>query len=131
MNIKPILTAALLALRSCAPEPVFAATHPQLPAHEAATLTAAAHEYELADWQTKILLAIRLAENGGPGYEMGIIAPRARRGGLYIQALWSAGTIKKRCPTPAHFTELAMRYCPPNWEWWRSTVAEKAAGVKL
>jgi hypothetical protein len=131
MNFKPYLTAALLALRSCTPEPVFAATHPQLPAHEAAILTAVAHEYGLSDWQTKILLAIRLVENGGPGHEMGVENKRARRAGLYIQALWAAGTIKKRCPTPEHFTELAMRYCPYNWEWWRKTVAEKAAGVKL
>lgn len=129
--MKRLTLLLLTCLRSCAPEPVFAASHPRLPAYEAVCLTQVAEEYNLGPWQTRILLAIRIAENGGPGHEMGVENPEARRGGLLIQARWAAGTLKKRCPTPAHFTAFAKRYCPPSWEWWRKTVATFASEVNL
>jgi len=73
-----------------------------------------------------ILLAIRKAENGGPGREFGILHPRcqaeiARRpqDSLDIQAGWAATTIVKNrlrwtaAGRPGEFIDfLGDRYCP-------------------
>lgn len=73
-----------------------------------------------------ILLAIRKAENGRPGREFGILAPKAQalikkhpERSLDIQAGWAAATIVKnrmrwnRAGQPGNFiTFLADRYCP-------------------
>ncbi len=68
----------------------------------------------------RILLAIRLAENGGLGKEFGIKHPRAWGTDLDTQAGWAAATIVKtrkrwlRAGKPYDFiTFLALRYCPP------------------
>jgi len=69
----------------------------------------------------RILLAIRLAENGGPGLEFGVMHPRARNTNLDTQAGWAAATIVKtrqrwlRAGRPFDFiTFLGLRYCPPK-----------------
>lgn len=69
----------------------------------------------------KILLAIRLQENGGPGKEFGIKHPRAWNTDLDTQAGWAAATIVKtrqrwlRAGRPYNFiTFLGLRYCPPK-----------------
>ncbi len=75
-----------------------------------------------------ILLAIRKAENGGPGREFGVLHPRclaeiARRprDSLDIQAGWAAATIVKnrlRWTAAGRLGEfidfLGDRYCPPE-----------------
>ncbi len=129
--MKPAILCLLLVSSS------LAATHPQIPAPEAAILTQVAAEYQLTPWQTRLLLAIRLAENGGPGIEMGVMPKGARRyrddpaASLRLQAQWAAGTIKRRCPGPESLEAFSKRYCPPNHKWWARVVAEKAAGVQL
>jgi len=67
----------------------------------------------------RILLAIRLQENGEPGLEFGIMHPDAND--LDSQAGWAAATIVKnrqrwlRAGRPGDFiTFLGMRYCPPS-----------------
>ena len=69
----------------------------------------------------KILLAIRKAENGGPGKEMGIKHPKAWGTDLDTQAGWAAATIVNnrkrwlRAGRPCNFiTWLARRYCPAS-----------------
>jgi len=69
----------------------------------------------------RILLAVRLQENGGPGKEFGIKHPRAWGTNLDTQAGWAAATIVKnrqrwlRAGRPLDFiTFLALRYCPPE-----------------
>ena len=68
----------------------------------------------------RILLAIRKAENGGPGKEFGVKG-MAWGTNLDIQAGWCAATIVKnrkrwlRAGRPLDFiTFLALRYCPPS-----------------
>ncbi len=67
----------------------------------------------------RILLAIRLHENGGPGLEFGVMHPDAND--LDSQAGWAAATIVKtrqrwlRAGRPFDFiTFLGLRYCPPR-----------------
>jgi hypothetical protein len=67
----------------------------------------------------RILLAIRLHENGGPGMEFGVMHPDAND--LNSQAGWAAATIVKnrqrwlRAGRPFDFiTFLGLRYCPPR-----------------
>jgi hypothetical protein len=67
------------------------------------------------DWF--LLLAIRQAENGGPGRELGILSKTART--LDAQAANAACTIIKQhrrsgCKdvTPEYIAGLAARYCP-------------------
>jgi hypothetical protein len=99
-----------------------------LPSHEVEILLAVGQEYGLTDDQTKLLLAIRKIENGGPGLEMGVASDypghRSHRHAgdpaksLRLQARWAAGTIRR------HYTgdldAFAKRYCPPKWEHWRN-----------
>jgi len=67
----------------------------------------------------RILLAIRLHENGRPGLEFGVMHPDAND--LSSQAGWAAATIVKtrqrwlRAGRPCDFiTFLGLRYCPPK-----------------
>lgn len=67
----------------------------------------------------RILLAIRLQENGRPGLEFGIMHPDAND--LDSQAGWCAATIVKnrqrwlRAGRPCDFIQfLGCRYCPPS-----------------
>jgi len=67
----------------------------------------------------RILLAVRLQENGGPGKEFGIKHPRAWGTDLDTQAGWAAATITKSrfrwrvAGRPSEFIYfLADRYCP-------------------
>jgi len=97
-----------------------------LSAREAGILLGVGREYGLSEDALRLLLAIRIVENGGPGIEMGVAPdypdhPARRYEGdfhssLRVQARWAAGTIKK------HYTgdlrAFAKRYCPPNWERW-------------
>lgn len=70
------------------------------------------------DWY--ILLAIRCAENGRPGREFGVLAPRAVDTNLRTQAGWAAATVaanrrrfSDRVDTDLEFIVcLAGRYCP-------------------
>ena len=69
----------------------------------------------------RILLAIRLQENGGKGKEFGVKHPRAWGTNLDTQAGWAAATIVKnrqrwlRAGKPGDFiTFLGLRYCPPS-----------------
>ena len=75
-----------------------------------------------------ILLAIRKAENGGPGREFGVLHPKCLaeieihpQDSLNIQAGWSAATIIKNrlrwkvAGRPGEFIDfLADRYCPAS-----------------
>lgn len=75
-----------------------------------------------------LLLAIRLSEQGGPGFEFGVKAVKGTC--LDVQAGWAAATIKKqhirsgiKDVTPEFIKSLGKRYCPPkahslnkNWE---------------
>lgn len=78
-----------------------------------------------ADW--RILLAIRLAENGRDGRQFGVLHPRAVDTDLRTQAGWAAATIaanrrrfaeiknqnEKIKDVDVEFIEfLAQRYCP-------------------
>lgn len=95
----------------------------------------------LSGMSLKILLAIRVLENGPPGMEMGVgdgnpdhpgrrLSPEKVGGvknfshqkSLSLQAEWAAGTIKKRFPTGKMplkdaVTVLGQRYCelPEKW----------------
>jgi len=66
-----------------------------------------------------ILLAIRKAENGGPGKEFGIVHPKAWNTDLNTQAGWCASTIMRNRERYAKsdksddfITFLGNRYCP-------------------
>ncbi len=68
-----------------------------------------------------ILLAIRKAENGGPGKEFGVIHEKAWGTNLDTQAGWAAATVVKNhkrwidAGKPDDFiTFLGNRYCPPH-----------------
>jgi len=68
-----------------------------------------------------ILLAIRKAENGGPGKEFGVKHPKAWGTDLDTQAGWAAATIVKNraryesCSSHGDFIEfLGNRYCPAS-----------------
>lgn len=78
------------------------------------------------DWA--ILLAIRCSENGRPGRQFGVMAPRAVDTDLRTQAGWAAATVVKNRarfnaiarakaetevhPAAAFIAFLAARYCP-------------------
>ncbi len=68
-----------------------------------------------------ILLAIRKAENGGPGKEFGVMHPKAWGTNLDTQAGWAAATVVKNhkrwtdARQPGDFIAfLGNRYCPPD-----------------
>ena len=66
-----------------------------------------------------ILLAIRMAENGRPGREFGVLHKRAIGTDLDTQAGWAAASImanRKRNPGlegEAFIEAMGRRYCPP------------------
>lgn len=74
----------------------------RIPEADRAILARVAAEYRLTAEQRRLLYAIRLAEAGGPGREMGVLVPAAQRckgdhkKSLDLQARWAAGTIRKR-----------------------------------
>lgn len=106
--------------------PVFATDLPK----EIPTIRKAAErngiKYGSDDWY--LLLAIRLAENGRPGLEFGIMNPKAKD--LDLQAAWCACTIMNQhkrygsmLVTEDFIKSLGLRYCPPkahklnkNWQ---------------
>jgi hypothetical protein len=71
---------------------------------EATIIDAVAQQYELTERERKLLYAIRKAEQGKQGKEFGVLTPEAMRfandpdptKSFKIQAMWAAGTIKKR-----------------------------------
>jgi hypothetical protein len=71
---------------------------PALPApldKEFATIAAAARRNGLSEELFPVLLAMRKAENGGPGVEFGVLHPRAKGTNLDTQAGWAAATLAK------------------------------------
>jgi len=97
-------------------------------------------QYGLSDLALKMLLAIRVIENGPPGLEMGVgdgmpNHPARRLGpekvgernfdhqrSLRLQAEWAAGTIKRRFPKgkaslKSAVKALASRYCERAEHW--------------
>ena len=74
------------------------------PDQELSVISGVAQQYKLTPEQTKLLFAIRRAENGTQGREFGVLVPEAMRfandpdpmKSFNIQAMWAAGTIKKR-----------------------------------
>ena len=102
----------------------------RLPVHEILTITDVAAEYELSGIRLRLLLAIRVQENGGCGLEFGVgdgnaSHPARRHTGdpkasLRLQASWAAGTIKRRFN--GRLDLFAQRYCPFDWETWEKNV---------
>lgn len=99
----------------------------RIPEQDREILSKVAREYRLTLEERRLLFAIRLAESGGPGRELGVLTPQAQRykgdhaKSLRLQAQWAAGTIKKRYNGDLH--AFALRWCPPdahelngNWE---------------
>ena len=90
----------------------------RIPEQDRAILHAVAQEYRLTSAQRRLLFAIRLAENGPAGVEMGVLVPRAQRfagnhaKSLHCQARWAAGTIRKRFT--GDLQAFAVRWCPEN-----------------
>jgi len=74
----------------------------RIPPEDLAILSRVAQEYGLQGQARRLLYAIRIVENGGPGREMGVLVPAAMRYGgdharsLELQARWAAGTIRRR-----------------------------------
>jgi len=67
----------------------------------------------------KIVMAIRVAENGGPGKEWGILHPSANT--YDLQMAWATATVIKNFCRWIHagepdtfITYLGNRYCPPD-----------------
>lgn len=88
----------------------------RIPEQDRAMIHRAAAEYRLTYEQRRLLFAIRLAEQGGPGREMGVLHPKAmryagdHRQSLLTQARWAAGTIRKRYA--GDLAAFAARWCP-------------------
>ena len=74
----------------------------RIPEADRAILARVAADYKLDGESRRLLYAIRLAEDGGAGREMGVLTPAAQRykgdhaKSLKLQARWAAGTIRKR-----------------------------------
>lgn len=91
-----------------------------LPAQELGTIQKVAKEYRLSDWQTKLLISIRKAENGKTPVEFGVLVPEAMRfsndpvKSFETQARWTAGSIKKRCQGAESLESFSLRWCPLN-----------------
>ena len=88
----------------------------RIPEGDRAVLSRVAHEYRLTPEQRRLLFAIRMAERGGPGREMGVLTPAAMRykgdhaKSLDLQARWCAGTIRARYT--GDLEAFAARYAP-------------------
>lgn len=97
-----------------------------LPPQETRILCEVADEYGLSTQASKLLLTIRLIENGRPGLELGVgsnypnhPARRFARNpalSLRVQARWAAGTIRLRYA--GDLDAFARIYCPPAWQHW-------------
>ena len=89
-----------------------------LPPNEASILARVAAKYKLTMEQTALLGAIRRAEAGSCGKELGVEVPRAQRyshspsRSLYVQGCWAAATIKKRYT--GDVDAFARRWTPVN-----------------
>ena len=91
-------------------------------------LSEVASQYGLNPTERKLLMVIRILENGRPGCEMGIgdhipNHPAKRFEGdhnksLKLQGEWASGTIQKRFNNDLE--GFAKRYCNENWESWFS-----------
>ena len=131
-NLMKWETTTLLLCLACAhgagadiPASVQAVTR-SMPDREIRILCGVAEEYGLSDSELKLLLTIRLVENGRTGLELGVGSnyPRhpARRfarhpdRSLRVQARWAAGTIRLRYT--GDLDAFAMTYCPLEWEHW-------------
>lgn len=101
---------------------VTATIQKRLPKREQEILLQVAKEYKLTHEQTKLLMTIRIVENGRPGLELGVgdgipNHPARRYAGqfeksLRLQGQWAAGTIRSRyC---GNLMAFATRYCPVN-----------------
>lgn len=92
----------------------------RIPESDRAILAKVAAEYELSGDSKRLLLAIRLIENGPPGMEMGVMIPASQRfkghhaKSLELQAQYAAGTIKRRFT--GNLAEFAERWAPRNAE---------------
>lgn len=96
--------------------------------------------YSLTVEETKLLIAIRIFENGGPGIELGVGSDfpnhRARRyagnhaRSLRLQAQWAAGTIKRRYRGNS-IEKFARIYCPPNHRVWSREVRKIMRTIDL
>jgi len=102
----------------------------RIPEEDRAILSEVSQEYHLTYEQRRLLFAIRLAENGSDGREMGVLTPEAQRfkgdhaKSLRLQARWAAGTIRKRYK--GDLEAFAQRWCPveshPLNRHWRENV---------
>lgn len=87
---------------------------------ESAVIQDVAAEYKLDAKQTRLLYAIRKAENGRVGREFGVLTPEAMRYkdnpemSFITQARWAAGTIKKRYK--GDLNAFANRWAPVGAE---------------
>lgn len=90
----------------------------RIPESDRDILAKVAAEYKLTAEQRKLLMAIRIQENGPPGIEMGVMIPAAQRfkgnhaKSLRLQAQYSAGTIAKRFD--GDLAAFGARWCPPS-----------------
>lgn len=101
----------------------------RLPTWEVEVIRSVAEEYNLKGIRLRLLMAIRLQENGGTGIEMGIgdgdkghVARRHTgdpRASLELQCRWAAGTIQKRFKGPLR--PFARRYAE-DWRVWEKNV---------
>lgn len=90
-----------------------------LPTWELRIIHEVAKEYNLSDWQTALLIAIRKAENGKTPKEFGVLTKDAMRfsdpeKSFLTQARWAAGSIKKRCGDKTILNAFAARWAPLN-----------------
>ena len=109
-----------------------------VPTNEWAMIRQVAVNYGLTDEQTWLLAAIRRHENGRPGLEFGIGGPmesghaahRYRDGvkSFYVQAMWAAGTIRRR--HRGDLTAFGYRYNPSNPSKWTASVSSIVAKLK-
>ena len=88
-------------------------------------LNKVSREKSLNILEYKLLLIIRIVENGEFQYEMGVNVSKARIGqnkkeSLYIQATYAANTIVNRFDYREHnaLLSFAKRWCPVNHEIW-------------
>lgn len=92
----------------------------RIPEADRAILARVAAEYKLDGEPRRLLFAIRIAEAGGAGREMGVLTPAAQRfkgdhaKSLECQARWAAGTIRKRYT--GDLEAFAARWAPRNSE---------------
>lgn len=142
----PAVKIVLAFVALCSATATFAAAKaPLIPAREWKMIRQVAVNYNLSDDETWLLAAIRRHENGRPGLEFGIGGPmnsghRAHRyqdgtKSFYVQAMWAAGTVKKRYKGDLY--EFAKRYNPPTpMKWYKGVSSlmnrlKKENGYKL